>query len=115
MVSPVRVRVPPLPVLSGFFLFKLQICGFPRAAFGSYFGQFRSFPGEVAVKLSPGHLLAIPRKALSCVAAHGIHSFFRCILFRVDPRLLFYLCMPQRPPGFRIRYEAATHHLGRGS
>jgi hypothetical protein len=52
MVSPVRVRVPPLPALSGLFLFKLQICDISRDAFGSYSGLFQSFPGEV-VLVSP--------------------------------------------------------------
>jgi hypothetical protein len=66
MVSPVRVRVPPLPALAGFFLFKLQTRGFSYVTSVHYSGLFRSFPDNVAVrvavKLSPCHLLAIPRR-----------------------------------------------------
>jgi hypothetical protein len=51
MVSPVRVRVPPLPIFSGFFLFKLQTHGFLYVAFGFYSGLSRSFPGGVAVRV----------------------------------------------------------------
>jgi hypothetical protein len=52
MVSPVRVRVPPLPALSGLFLFRPQMRNFLCATFGFYSGLFRSFPDGVAVKVA---------------------------------------------------------------
>ena len=52
MVSPVRVRVPPLPAFSGFFLFKPQVHNFSVTEFGSYSSLFWSFPGSVAVRVA---------------------------------------------------------------
>ena len=50
MVSPVRVRVPPLPAFSGFFLFKPQMRNYSYAKFGFYSSLFWFFPGDVAVR-----------------------------------------------------------------
>jgi hypothetical protein len=52
MVSPVRIRVPPLPALSGIFLFKQQMGSFSNTELGSYSSLFRSFLDRVAVRVA---------------------------------------------------------------
>jgi hypothetical protein len=51
MVSPVRIRVPPLPVFSGFSLFKPSIQLSSGTRLSLYFSLFRAFAGSVAVRV----------------------------------------------------------------
>jgi hypothetical protein len=92
MVSPVRVRVPPLPAFSGSFLFKPQIGSFSEADFGSYSSLFWSFRGDVAVRVAvktavTGELLGLSQVRNEVGAGEHLAILVRSGLRRVLNRI----------------------------